>query len=230
MGAKQVCPGWFILVLGVLFLSAGCEMDDGGDTPNYGQVRLSNESAGLVHLYLGEELGLTVKTGKTGRKRVSEDAQAISVRDEAGNILFSQVAIIPDNTFAEYVVAANGQVYATAGNIKYPDRVGSRDEQIELLNLAAYPVELYANGNLLAYIPAGLNSTIDVPKIMLHVSIRRKGGGVLFEQTLDIPKNAVISYVVQPSGAVIASGEEIDPNDYDDDDYYYDRDGRRRRR
>ena len=91
-------------------------------------------------------------------------------------------------------------------------------------------VELYANGNLLAYIPAGLNSTIDVPKIMLHVSIRRKGGGVLFEQTLDIPKNAVISYVVQPSGAVIASGEEIDPNDYDDDDYYYDRDGRRRRR
>ena len=123
--------------------------------------------------------------------------------------------IIPDNTFAEYVVAADGQVHATAGNIKYPDRVGSRDEQVKVENRAAFAVELYGNGQLLTFVPAGLNATVDVPNLVLQVSIRRENGRVLFEQTLDIPKNAVISYVVTPDGSVIASGGEIDPN------YYY---------
>jgi hypothetical protein len=203
-------------LLAAMILLTGCETNDG--VPNYGQVRLTNESSGSIDLYLGEELGLTVPPGRKGRTRVGEGPQAISIRDESGKVLFEQVAVIPDNTFAEYIVAADGRVHATAGNIKYPDEVGSKEEQVKVENRAAFPVELYGNGQMLAFVPAGLNSTVDVPNLVLHVSIRKKNGRVLFEQTLDIPKNAVIRYVVTPDGSVIASGGEIDPNIYDEED------------
>ena len=212
MKMTQTLLGSFLLASAVLF--TGCETD-ADRIPDYGEVRLTNESPVPVHLYLGDELLLTVAPGSKGHKQVGEEPQAISLRDEGGGVLFEQVVIIPDNTFAEYVVAADGQVHATAGNIKYPDRVGSRDEQVKVENRAAFAVELYGNGQLLTFVPAGLNATVDVPNLVLQVSIRRENGRVLFEQTLDIPKNAVISYVVTPDGSVIASGGEIDPN------YYY---------
>jgi hypothetical protein len=205
---------WLGLILTAGLLVAGCEEQE-NEPADYGQVRLSNESAGAVHLFIGEEPFLTAQPGKTAKKRVGEEAQGISVRDDAGNVLFSQVAVIPDNTFARYVVTADGNVYATAGNIEYPDIVGGRAERIDVLNGAPFDVELRANGVLMSHVRAGTRSTVDVPRAMLNVQIRRRGGRVLFEQAIDIPRNAVISYMVYADGSVIATGEEIGTNWYE---------------
>jgi hypothetical protein len=209
------------LMLVAAFLLAGC--DETEKVPDWGEVRLGNESAQPVHLYLGENPTLTADPGTTARKRVSEAPQTISVRDDSGNVLFGQIALIPDNTFAKYIVLADDQVYTTAGNVRYPEHVGSRDEQIKVLNQATFNVDLYGNEWLLVRVPAGGNATVDVPKLMLDVKLQRENGSVLFEQTLDIPRNAVISYAVYPDGTVIASGGEIDPNTY----YRYDEELRR---
>ena len=215
------CTSAAKLVLVATVLLAGCEEED--KIPDWGEVRLGNESAQPVHLYLGENLTLTTDPGTTAKKRVSEAPQTISVRDDSGNVLFGQIAIIPDNTFAKYIVLADNRVYTTAGNVKYPDHVGSRDEQIKVLNQSAFNVYLYGNELLLVSVPAGGNATVDVPKLMLNVKLQKEDDSVLFEQIIDIPRNAVISYAVYPDGTVIASGGEIDPNTYYQYNYHLDR-------
>ena len=80
-------------------------------------------------------------------------------------------------------------------------------------------MEVVANGELLAIVSAGQNATIDVPDQILAVSFRRANGRVLFEQTLEIPRNTVIHYSVMPDGTVVATGGPIDPNTQDRPQY-----------
>lgn len=209
----------FALVLVVLFCGLpGCEFEP-PTVPDYGLVRVRNDSSAPVNLLVAGELRATVDPGGRKGTRMPEDLALVSVQDTNGKVLFEQLVEVPDNTFAEYVVLEGGEVLATAGNIDRPDIVGGSDEQIKLQNLAGFPVEVYANGELLAIVAAG-NATIDVPNQILTVSFRRANGRVLFEQTVDIPKNTVIHYTVFPDGTVAATGGPIDPNTQERPTYY----------
>ena len=196
----------------------GCEFEP-PTTPDYGMVRVKNDSPAPVNLLVNGELKATIDPGRKKGTRMPEDLALVSIQDVSGNVLFEQLVEVPDNTFAEYVVLEGGEVFATAGNIDRPDIVGGSDEQIKLQNLAGFPVEVYANGELLAIVSAG-NATIDVPNQILSISFRRANGRELFKQTVDIPKNTVIHYTVFPDGTVAATGGPIEPNTQERPTYY----------
>lgn len=199
---------WIGLVATVSLMTLGCE----DEVPDYGGVRIDNDWDQPVDLFVNGELALSVAPGQREGTRVGEGLQRISIRDMGGKELFGQLADIPDNTFAEYTVLPNGQVIATAGNIRRPDIVGGDDEQIKLENLADFPVEILANNVPLATVAPLSNATIEVPGALLTITFRRKGGKVLFEQTLEVPSNTVIHYIALPDGTVIATGGPIEEN------------------
>jgi hypothetical protein len=197
------------LVATVGLMTLGCEHDK---VPDFGGVRIDNDWTQPVSLYVNDALLFTVAPGQLQGAPVGEGLQRLSVRDAAGKELFGQFADIPDNTFAEYTVLPNGQVIATAGNIRRPEIVGSGGEQIKLENLAAFPVDFFANNVPLATVAPLSNATIDVPGALLTISFRRNNGNVLFQQTLQVPRNTVIHYTVLPEGTVIATGGPIEEN------------------
>ena len=199
--------GSLLLTLTVMMM--GCESDS---TPNFGQVRLINDSLQPVQLHVSGAKTLTIQPGNKNHTSVDEGVQLIVIQDLAGKELFRQSVDIPDNTFAEYTVLPGGEVVASAGNIQRPDIVGGDREQIALENQASFTVELYANDIKLLVVPPLRSATVDVANVVLALSFRRQGGGVLFEQTIEIPKNTVIHYIVLPDGAVIATGGAIDRN------------------
>jgi len=197
------------VVVAVGVFCGACEQDE---VPDYGAIRIDNGWNQPVFLFLDEELQLTVEPGLRGGARAGNGLRQISIRDAAGEELFSQLAEIPANTFAEYIVLENGQVVATAGNIRRPDVVGGSDEQIKTENLAEFPVDLFVNNVLLATVAPLGNATVEIPGEFLTVSLRRTNGKVLFEQSLKVPNNAVIHYTVLQDGTVIATGEPIQRN------------------
>jgi hypothetical protein len=201
-----------VTMLGAMCLAAGCELES-ERVPSHGSVRLENQSTGIVHLYLNDELRLTLEPGKEGRRAVEDDAlQRISIRDDAGRELFGQIVEIPRNTFAAYTVLEGGQVVATAGNIRRPDVVGGDAEQIRVENRMSSPVRVFLNGQSAATIPPFQASTLNIADVTLTISIRRSNGGVLFEQTATLPENTVIHYTVLADGTVVTTGGPIEEN------------------
>jgi hypothetical protein len=180
--------------------------------PDYGAVRVDNDWTEPVFFFVNQELKLTVQPGQRNGTPVGEGLQQLSIRDASGRELFGQIADVPDNTFAEYVVLENGQVVATAGNIRRPDVVGGSDEQIKRENLADFPVDICINNVLVATVAPIGNATVEIPGKFLPLSFRRMNGRVLFEQSLEVPNNAVIEYTVLADGTVVATGEPIENN------------------
>jgi hypothetical protein len=210
------------LLMSLGILHVGCESDS---TPNFGQVRLINDSLEPVQLLVSGEKAFTVQPGNKNHTSVEEGIQQIVIQDLAGRQLFQQNADIPDNTFAEYTVLPGGDVVAGAGNIQRPDVVGGDREQIRVENQATYTVDLFANDIKLVSVSPLRAATVDVANVTLKISFRRQGGGVLFEQTIEIPRNTVIHYAVLPDGTVVATGGAIDRNIQDE--YEYNRYGNR---
>lgn len=205
---KNVTLWSMMLVFGALI--GGC--DDPNEVPNFGQVRLENKWSGEVRLVLNGELRETIAPGKSGRTRVGGEFNTVSIQDANGRVLFTQTVELPENTFAKYIVLSNGQVEATAGNIRKPDYVGGKDEQIALQNLADYPVRLYAEGMLLVTVPPLQSVTVNIPDTKLLIRILRTNGKTLFSQVIEVPNNTVIHYAVFPGGQVVATGGPINDN------------------
>ena len=208
---KRILESGKVLMIAAI-LSAGCELDP-ERVPSHGAVRLENQSTGIVHLYLNDELRLTLEPGKKGQKKVEDDSlQRISIRDDVGRELFGQIVEVPRNSFASYSVLEGGQVVATAGNIRRPDVVGGDNEQIRVENQTSSPVRVFLNGASAATVQPFQASTIDVADVTVTISIRRSNGQVLFEQTADLPRNTVVHYTVLADGTVVTTGGPIEEN------------------
>jgi hypothetical protein len=163
-------------------------------------------------LYVGAELRLTVSPGKLKSTRAPDGLAEVSVRTEAGAVVWKQLADVPDNAFAQYNVKADGRVVTSAGNIAVPYEVGSRKEQVKLFNDASYAVDVLVNGEVLGVVGPYLYGTFNTPKGVVTLSFRKHGGKTLFAQTFDIPRNAFIAYRVLPNGTIIATGGEVEEN------------------
>lgn len=206
--------GWVVFLL-----SAGCETGGGDDKPDFGQVRVQNDWTQPVVLETANRDPRTIFPGKSGYILTDEGPQSVLIRDEQANVLFQQQVDVPDNTFAKYTVTPDGEVVAGAGNIDKPDVVGSDREQIAVENRSDSTVGLFANGNKLADIGPLRAVTVEVANVTMEVSIRTGGGRTLFQQTVSIPRNTVIRYIVEPDLSVIATGGAIEQN-YDVDRGY----------
>ena len=206
---------WFLragLAVAATFIVGGCDELEEDKVPDYGEVRVFNDSSQDIRLVLSGEEREVVRPGKQTRTRVGGEFNVVSIRDINGNELFTQTVELPENTFASYTVLEGGQVEATAGNIRTPDVVGGDDEQIALQNLAEYPVELYAEGMLLVRVPPLRDVTVNIPDTKILIRILRANGPTLFSQVIEVPNNTVIHYAVFPSGNVVATGGPIERN------------------
>jgi hypothetical protein len=196
-----------------LALLAGC-YEGPEEAKDYGEFRLHNLSDRVVTLSVSGELKLTVPPGKRSSTRTPEGLVEVSIQQEGGKVLWKQYADVPDNTFAQYNVQADGSIVTTAGNVSEPENIGSRKEQVWLDNQAPYPVEVLVDNAVIGAVPAYLYMKFNTPKEIFRLQFRRKGGKVLFSQTWDIPRNGYISYSVKPDGTVVATGGEVKANRY----------------
>jgi hypothetical protein len=212
-----------VLIGGALaYALSSCEdYTQGEAAKDYGQFRVDNGSTTTVGLYVNGELRVTAEPKQKKSTRAPSGLVEVSVRTEAGKVLWSQMADVPDNAFAQYNVQPNLSVILTAGNIAKPYRVGSNDEQVRLENHAAFPVEILINGQVIGAVGPYLYAIYDVPHGVITVSFRRVRSSQLFSQTMDVPRNAYFTYTVLPNGHVIATGGEVDENiQFQRDDYY----------
>jgi len=78
-----------LISLAILFV--GCESDS---TPNFGQVRLINDSLEPVQLLVSGEKAFTVQPGNKNHTSVDEGIQQIVIQDLAGGQLFGFLGIL----------------------------------------------------------------------------------------------------------------------------------------
>jgi hypothetical protein len=206
-------PPIAIILPAALSLLAGC-YDPPEEAKDYGEFRLHNLSDRAATLSLGGELRLTVPPGKLSSTRAPEGLVEVRIGFEGGKELWKQYADVPDNTFAQYNLQANGSIVTTAGNVAEPENIGSRKEQVWLDNQAPFPVEVVVNDAVIGVVPAYLYMKFNTPRDVFTLQFRRKGGKSLFRQTWDVPRNGYIAYSVKPNGTVVATGGEVRANSY----------------
>lgn len=210
------------LGIAIVFGAASCETyDTGEEAKDYGQFRLDNGSTTTVGLYVNGELRVTAEPKQKKTTRAPEGLVEVSVRTDAGKVLWSQMADVPKNTFAQYNVQANLSVILTAGNIAEPYKIGGKKEQVRLENNAAYPVEILIDGKVIGAVGPYLYAVYNVPHGVITVSFRRVNAQQLFAQTVDLPRNAYFTYRILPNGKVFATGGEVDENIQQQRDDYY---------
>jgi hypothetical protein len=193
--------------------AASCESTGEGEpAKDYAQFRLNNESDAPMTLWVGGELRVTAAPGQLKSTRAPEGLVEVSVRTTSGNVLWTQMADVPLNAFAQYNVKPDLSVILTAGNIATPYEVGSNKEQVKLANEASFPVEFLIDGAVVGAVGPYLYATYNVPRDTITIAFRHQGGGTLFSQTVDVPRNAFFAYTVLPNGNVIATGGEVQAN------------------
>jgi len=211
-------------VLGIASLSAwcvSCEDTTGEPAKDYGEFRLNNKSGVVTTLSVGGELRLEAGPGELKKTRTPPGLVEVTIRTAEGKTLWSQMAEVPDNAFAQFNVQSDLSVILTAGNIAKPYEVGSNKQQVRLINQASYAVEFLIDDAVIGSVGPYLYATYNVPKDTITIKFRKQGGQVLFAQTIDVPRNAFFAYTVLPNGNIIATGGEVTSNVQEQPYAYY---------
>lgn len=218
-------PAGITAMLGIALLTLWCTSCENGDTgeeaKDYGEFRLNNESDQTTTLSVGGELRVEAQPGQLKKTHAPPGLVEVTIRTADGKTLWSQMADVPDNAYAQYNVQRDLSVILTAGNIATPYEVASNKEQVRLINEASYAVEFLIDDDVIGSVGPYLYATYSVPKDTIKITFRRQGGQVLFTQTIDVPRNAFFAYTVLPDGNVIATGGEVKPNMQEQPTYYY---------
>ncbi len=219
--ARGTATALFVALAACCLVS--CEDDSGGEAKDYGEFRLTNKSDTIVELLVGGELRITAGPNQLrGQRTIAPPGLVeVTIRTEAGEVLWSQMADVPDNAFAQYNVQADLTVILSAGNIAKPYEVGSNKEQVRLSNQADFPVEVLMDGEVIGAVAPYYYATYDVRGGVVTIAFRRRGERELFSQTMDVPRNGFFSYTVLPNGRVIATGGEVAPNIQEQPYRYY---------